>query len=232
MGLHQSARREGETDSDGDNVRSRGEGEAGRMGDPLQGSQKGIGLVQVFRGKEKADSVVRKPLTMRWHVMAGMALLHGYRNGVELGVSGGRFTMFLCATIQDLTMRAVDLWQEQPDNTVEGGQTYVGWDHEKSYKNFRNGCDLFFADRVTINRMSTIEAANLVEDVSVDFVFIDADHSYEGCKNDIMAWGPKVRSGGMIAGHDYNWPTVKQAVDETGMKITTWPDNVWVHIKP
>ncbi len=55
-----------------------------------------------------------------------------------------------------------------------------------------------------------------------DFVYIDADHSYEAVKADIEAWWPKVRMGGVLAGHDYTKPHqvnqahfgVIQAVDE------------------
>ena len=59
-------------------------------------------------------------------------------------------------------------------------------------------------------------AANKFEDGSIDFVFIDADHVYESVKRDILAWLPKVKKGGIIAGHDYcnEHPGVIQAVDE------------------
>ena len=51
---------------------------------------------------------------------------------------------------------------------------------------------------------------------SLDFVFIDGDHSYEGVKLDILNFLPKVRPGGLIAGHDYEHsPMFRKAVDET-----------------
>ena len=51
-------------------------------------------------------------------------------------------------------------------------------------------------------------------DKPADMVFIDGEHTYEGCKADIEAWGPKARK--IIAFHDYNqaWPGVMQAVNE------------------
>ena len=65
----------------------------------------------------------------------------------------------------------------------------------------------------------------------MDFVYIDADHSYEGARRDIAAWGRKVRRGGMVAGHDYYvFPGsgndgVVRAVDEhiaeTGAELQT-----------
>lgn len=57
----------------------------------------------------------------------------------------------------------------------------------------------------------------------VDLIFVDGDHSYEGCKADIQSWIGKLNEGGIIAFHDYGWkmtdnseqwPGVRQAVDE------------------
>jgi predicted O-methyltransferase YrrM len=64
--------------------------------------------------------------------------------------------------------------------------------------------------------MTTNEAVKLFDDESLDAVFIDADHSYEAVKLDIQNWMPKVRRGGILAGHDYvpSWPGVVRAVDE------------------
>jgi ubiquinone/menaquinone biosynthesis C-methylase UbiE len=65
-------------------------------------------------------------------------------------------------------------------------------------------------------RMKSLEAVNLYDDESLDFVFIDASHEYEDVKNDILAWLPKVKEGGFIGGHDYSssWDGVVRAVDE------------------
>jgi predicted O-methyltransferase YrrM len=51
----------------------------------------------------------------------------------------------------------------------------------------------------------------------VQAVFVDADHSYEGCLADIDAWLPHIKDGGIMAFHDYSsevWPAVARAVDE------------------
>ena len=51
----------------------------------------------------------------------------------------------------------------------------------------------------------------------IDLLFIDAEHSYEGCKGDIMAWLPHVRSGGLLLIHDYHplvWSDVIRAANE------------------
>ena len=60
------------------------------------------------------------------------------------------------------------------------------------------------------------ETASYYKDQTLDFVFIDASHDYENVKKDILSWLPKVKIGGIIAGHDYSgdFPGVIQAVDE------------------
>jgi len=53
------------------------------------------------------------------------------------------------------------------------------------------------------------------ENESIDFLFLDADHEYKAVKEDLRLWFPKIKKGGIMAGHDYNEPCgVKQAVDE------------------
>jgi predicted O-methyltransferase YrrM len=71
--------------------------------------------------------------------------------------------------------------------------------------------------RAHIIKEDSVLAASRFKDYSIDLVFIDGDHSYEGCNRDICAWLPKVKVGGLIGGHDYNHPlqgNVKKAVDE------------------
>jgi Methyltransferase domain len=84
-------------------------------------------------------------------------------------------------------------------------------------------------------RGASVNAAKSFHDGSVQAVFIDDDHSYEGCAASIAAWLPKVRPDGILAGHDYNphFPGVIRAVQETfGARaeirgIAEW-GNVWV----
>lgn len=165
----------------------------------------------------------------RWEIIAGLCLLNGWRKGAELGVSHGRFTAFVCGVLQDASMIAVDLWQEIPARDVPGSETYADRPHEAVYRNFVAHCDKYLKGRVMIYREDTAEAARHVDDGALDYVFIDADHTYEGCKRDIAAWAPKVRKGGLIAGHDYNerWPGVVQAVNERFERVTLMPDSVW-----
>jgi hypothetical protein len=53
-------------------------------------------------------------------------------------------------------------------------------------------------------RMESIKAAAFIADNSLDMIFIDADHDYKSVMDDVKAWVPKVKLGGIIAGHDYD----------------------------
>jgi hypothetical protein len=85
-------------------------------------------------------------------------------------------------------------------------------------------------------RMTSVEAAKLYPDESLDFVLIDANHDYEPVLEDINAWLPKVKSGGILAGDDYPWPGVTQAVNELLTPIETRCGSgnayCWIYRKP
>lgn len=89
--------------------------------------------------------------------------------------------------------------------------------------------------------MASARAATTFRDEYFDFIFIDADHSYENVIKDIKAWFPKVKSKGIISGHDYynyyahnDYPGVRQAVDEFfGADNISHPTRtVWQFVKP
>lgn len=72
------------------------------------------------------------------------------------------------------------------------------------------------------------------EDNSIDFVFIDADHHYQSVKKDIELWYPKVRTGGIISGHDYAYGGecgVIPAVNEAFPDVKIYSGSVWYKVK-
>jgi len=68
-----------------------------------------------------------------------------------------------------------------------------------------NFADLGFASRAEPVVSDSLAAANSLAALrgTIDFVFIDGDHSYDGCKGDILAWAPFVKRGGVMAFHDF-----------------------------
>lgn len=58
------------------------------------------------------------------------------------------------------------------------------------------------------------DAAKFVPDNSLDFVYIDGNHDYEFVVKDISLYYPKLKMGGLLSGHDYDYESVKRAVNE------------------
>ena len=87
-------------------------------------------------------------------------------------------------------------------------------------------------DHYTPVKMNSLEAVNLFPNESLDFVFIDASHEYEDVKEDIKAWLPKVKIGGILAGHDYHHQPIKDALKFNNLTIEErLNDDCWIHYK-
>jgi hypothetical protein len=160
----------------------------------------------------------------RTQFLALLCQRYDWTHGAELGLWEGRTISALLGTCPKLHMIGVDLWCAQPGNP--GPEGYEGWDHDEHERRARRRCAQF-EDRARIIKGHTVEAARHVEDASLDFVFIDADHSEAGCRADIAAWLPKIRPGGWITGHDINWPGVRAAVEDLVPGYLIGPDVVW-----
>jgi predicted O-methyltransferase YrrM len=66
----------------------------------------------------------------------------------------------------------------------------------------------------SIQRKS-LDALEFVGDESLDLIYVDGDHRYEAVVADIQGWKPKLRKGGVLAGHDWSFPAVQKALSET-----------------
>lgn len=143
------------------------------------------------------------------------------RRIVELGVFHGLATRAMLSNSQ-ARIWCIDTWRGEGCKPVSG-QKHKYLSTEKDFYVFLDYIwDLL--DRIVILKMSTQEAAGLLPHDCFDMVFIDAGHSYEEVKYDILHYAPLVRPGGLLCGHDYRRITsVARAVDEL-MLIT--PDNI------
>jgi predicted O-methyltransferase YrrM len=152
---------------------------------------------------------------------------------VEIGCWLGKSTCYLAQHIKASNKRirlfAVDTWKgsgNEPDMlhaVAQAGGSVL----DLFQKNMEAAGVL---DQVNCLVSDSVSAAEQFGTATCDFVFIDADHSYEAVKADILAWAPKVKPGGILAGHDIcTYNSVQRAVvDCLGEYQCT--GNVWFRI--
>lgn len=120
----------------------------------------------------------------------------GLCRGAEIGTEQGAYAEVLCTRNPGLRLICVDPWQTYPTYREHVTQSKL---------------DDFFAQTqarlapygVEFLRLFSVEAAQGVPNGSLDFVYIDANHTLPYVIQDLVAWVPKVRSGGIVAGHDF-----------------------------
>ncbi len=152
---------------------------------------------------------------------------------VEVGCWKGKSAAYMCVEIansnKDIEFFCVDTWEGSVEHE---GMEELPKLYDIFIDNMRPVGEYYFP-----LKMTSLEAVKKFKDNSLDFVFIDASHEYEDVRDDILAWYPKVKPGGIIAGHDYyhdeyDWfPGVKRAVNELLTGFT--PDEkCWIYYKP
>ncbi len=143
----------------------------------------------------------------------------------EVGVLIGKLSEYILRN-SDAHVLMVDNWQtadRQPDAykaTRDAHALHEDPERVADHKAQAANRARHFPGRAEIREGWSTEVAASVPDGTLDMVFLDADHSYEGVRDDIAAWLPKVRKGGWIGGHDYgndepayDFSGVKRAVD-------------------
>jgi hypothetical protein len=144
---------------------------------------------------------------------------------VECGSAEGRFAVeLLNSGIEKLYL--VDAWRQL--NQAGDGGFDQSW-HDGNYQQMLERTKAF-GDKVVILRGLSHEMAEHIPDESLGLVYIDADHSYEGCMRDLESYYNKVVDGGIVAGHDFlNMAygvnrAAKQFCEEMKIEINVVPD--------
>jgi len=165
----------------------------------------------------------KDPLNYRYNIswlMRGwlMSFIKCYelREGAELGCWRGGTTFFLLDYEPRLKMHAIDIFELQEDHPTYCKEQY---DFTESYPYLLKQAEKY-GDRIKVYKGWTHEVVREFKDYSLDFVFIDADHSYEAVKRDILDWRPKVCPGGFVMGHDIQEEGVQKAVTEVCSNYT------------
>jgi len=140
-----------------------------------------------------------------------------YPNGSNFAIVGvwkGRCTAFMAVELLNLN---------KPETKIHCIDNFCGG----TYDAFTTNIEPVKSQIIISDNMPSVEKAATYPDSFFEFVFIDAAHDYESVKADISAWLPKVKKGGVLAGHDYvtrymtedgqeaGFPGVVQAVNES-----------------
>jgi hypothetical protein len=137
------------------------------------------------------------------------------KTGCEIGVAFGTHSEHILQNSGVETLYSVDPYRYFPTGYDDGmnlDQSYFDILHIFSKERLSR-----FGKRSSMIRKTSQEAAEEFTCNQLDFIYIDANHSYEAVKQDLESWYDKVRPGGLIAGDDYdhpNFPGTKQAIDE------------------
>jgi predicted O-methyltransferase YrrM len=152
-----------------------------------------------------------------------------YRKFIELGTWKGLSIAQLATRIyqimrnDEIEIYTVDDFSQTKTST----NRYMDLLYEIVMYNFTR---LKLENDIKLLKMTSHEASKLFDNDYFDFVFIDADHAYEHVREDIDDWMPKIKKGGILAGHDYSpsQPGIRKAVDESfAGKMTLKINGVW-----
>jgi predicted O-methyltransferase YrrM len=124
---------------------------------------------------------------------------------MEIGVANGDSALFLAQKLHDYGKK-FKLYMV--DSMDYGKYVQICTIYENIIKSG-------LGSNIEVVPFESLEASEKFNDGYFDFVYIDSSHEYHSTKKEIPAWYKKVKDEGILAGHDYNAPEVKQAVDET-----------------
>lgn len=164
--------------------------------------------------------------------MGILDLLIGVPNptGIEIGCDVGENASYWLKRRQDMFLFCVDPYL-----------TYTDWngnylnDRDVVYNKFIETMNPY-VERYELLKMKSDDAVSKFEDNSLDFVFIDGLHEYEQTSRDCRNYWPKLKIGGVFAGHDYKTiqgvnDAVNEFAAEVNAKVLTTVNDVWYWIK-
>lgn len=148
---------------------------------------------------------------------------------IEIGAYTGESTQIFASTgiFSEINVIEPFKFNESFNNTsIEDIQKW-----NKVEEEFKNNTRFF--NNVNLIKDYSHNVSTIFADKSVDLVYIDGDHSYQAVNKDIELYLPKIKQGGILAGHDYSksWPGVVKAVDERlGSPDAIFKDTSWMKL--
>jgi predicted O-methyltransferase YrrM len=170
------------------------------------------------------------PCLFRWAAASARPDAHF----VEVGCWLGRSTAFLAAALaaagKPFRLDCVDTFRGSPGEEAHASVVAAaGGSIREQFEANLSAAGLL--GLINVVECDSAEAASRYAEGSLDFVFLDAAHDHDSVRRDILAWRPRVRPGGVLAGDDYSsdWPGVVRAVNELLPQARPGPDNgTWV----
>jgi hypothetical protein len=126
--------------------------------------------------------------------------------GIEIGVGEGNFSNSILVNTNIKKLYSIDIWELNEFNPDPNG----------SYNRVLNRFKEFISEgRSECIKSDSKNCIDRFKDESIDFIYIDGDHNYEGVMNDLKYYS-KLKPGGIICGHDFSnsWPGTVRAVKE------------------
>ena len=134
------------------------------------------------------------------------------KNGVmaELGsyLGGSIATVAIACADKAMTLHSIESFMGNLDGSVDG------FPLPPINRYLQNVKTIWAFQNICTTHLPSKEARKRFASRSLDFMFIDGNHSYEEVKADLLRWKTAVKTGGIIAGDDYGWDGVNQAVKE------------------
>lgn len=129
--------------------------------------------------------------------------------GCEIGVRQGYSMRYLFDHIDELSyMYGIDPWVPYNDWSGEVTKELVDQWKKDAYQILAQ-----YKSKIKIAQMTSEKASRYITPRSLDFIFIDGDHTYENVLRDLKLYYPKMKNGAIFGGHDYSLKSVRMAVD-------------------
>lgn len=154
---------------------------------------------------------------------------------VECGTFFGKSALHLARAIRDSGKQITfDTWDDW--SSVPPGFGYVGWVGGDPPREDQVRATLAGLP-VRVRTGDSLDAAKQYADGSLDMVFLDDDHSAEHLAAECHVWWPKLKPGGLMAGHDYDWPSVREGLElwaefDDGLAVVPTSVKCWMVVKP
>lgn len=152
---------------------------------------------------------------------------------VEIGSWKGKSSVFMAEKIKESGKNIEFYVIDTFDGTENEHEDYDEIKNKNLYDVYLKNIEPLKSYIKTV-KGSSLDVHAQFNNNSIDFLFIDGDHTYKGVRSDLENWFTKVKAGGIIAGHDYTEPTcgVRMAVDQfflfTGIQVDR---SSWIYKK-